>query len=219
MNTRFIIIILIITFTISCECPEPQYIYLNNEAAAWKIPETEQAFSMRDQYNIKQDFSMGGIQYTGFHVGNERGIDNCVTLYEEEYYVDYSSKMSGHFRLHMHAYEDIIRISVDLNSLSFSYDFDQQKLIYLSTPENTLSLTHYADGTYDGDPIHSVLRFMDSYENEHGAYGQTLYFELRDVSGWYEMSLYVASGVGLVEYLDHNGQHWKRVDEDPSDNQ
>ncbi len=212
-------------FLLSCggegENPlKEEYYYLQDINKEWLAPDSvDQVFIMKDINGISASFRMtGNHENMGKSWSTVMGI-NTRTTYTEECFQTFKSGFGMVLRLSMRAnsppHGD--NISISLEQVGYSYDFDFETVHSLDTPfgYKSLLMTDQGYEVHDDGKIFSTVELLDSLPTSNGTYIEVLHFTFNDFNNYWTdftvREIYMAKGVGLVKYVLASGLSSERV--------
>jgi hypothetical protein len=108
-------------------------------------------------------------------------------------------------------------ISISLEQVGYSYDFDFETVHSLDTPfgHKSLLMTDQGYEVHDDGKIFSTVELLDSLPTSNGTYIEVLHFTFNDFNNYWTdftvREIYMAKGVGLVKYVLASGLSSERV--------
>lgn len=191
-----------------------EYFYLEEIHKEWLAPDTiGEVFIMKDNNGISASFRMtGNDENMGKSWSTVLGI-NTRTSYTEEYFQSFKSSFGMVLGISMRAnsqpHGDQITISLD--QVSFSFDFDFETVYKLDTPfgYKSLLMTDKGYETHDDGEIISSVEMLDSVQTAFATYQDVLHFTFGDFKIlWTDFTvteIFLAKEVGLVKYVLASG--------------
>jgi len=206
-------------FLLSCggegEHPlKEEHYYLEEVHKEWLAPDSiGEVFIMKDINGISSSFRMTRNNETfGKSWSTFLGI-NTRTSYTEECFQSFKSGFGMVLGISMRAnsppHGDHITIS--LEQVDFSYDFDFETIYSLYTPfgNKNLLMTDKGYEAHDDLEIMSTVEILDSLLTAYGTYQEVLHFTLKDFNNYWidftVIEIYLAKEVGLVKYVLASG--------------
>jgi len=206
-------------FLLSCggegEHPlKEEYFYLEETNKDWLAPDSiGEVFIMKDLNEISSSFLMtGNNESMGKSWSTVLGI-NTRTSYTEECFQSFKSGYGMVLGISMRAnsppHGDNITIS--LEQVGFSYDFDFETIYTLDTPfgYKNLLMTDKGYEVHDDGEIMSTVEILDSLLTSYGTYQEVLHFAFKDFTNYWTdftvTEIYLAKEVGLVKYVLASG--------------
>lgn len=222
---KILLLAAIVIFLFSCggEGDNPlkeEYYYLEDIHKEWLAPDSlGQVFIMKDINGISSSFRMTrNLEEMGKSWSTVMGI-NTRTTYTEECFQSFSSTyglvLSLSMRSNSQPHGD--NISISLDRVGFSYDFDFESVHSLDTPfgYKSLLMTDKGYEVHDDGVIMSKLEILDSLQTSYATYQEVLHFSFKDFKqNWGDFTvteIYLAKDVGLVKYVLASGISSERV--------
>lgn len=174
---------------------------------------------MKDINGISSSFEMtGNSESMGKSWTTVMGI-NTRTSYTEECFQSFSSGFGMTLGISMRAnsppHGD--NISITLDQVGFTYDFDFESVHSLDTPygyKNLLTTDKGYEVHNDGE-IRSTVEMLDSLLTSYGTYQEVLHFTFRDFNNYWTdftvTEIYLAKEVGMVKYVLASGISSERL--------
>lgn len=195
-----------------------QWYKVHEDTKLWLTDSSGFCFRMADQNGITREY----INYQNTHDFSKGesffgGVKYRISQ-RENYYQSFSSTFNDVFSFSLSpGYDDGYwgeRISLSINSLSFTYDFLLDKLVSVETNCNYLTLTITSSGIENDSLIHSTIDFYDEFELNRTTYPHVFHFILSDFqSEWTEYTVaevFYAQQIGLLRYKYNNGLVFNR---------
>lgn len=191
---------------------------VSEETKLWLADSSGFCFRMADQNGITREY-LNEQNTHDFSEGESffGGVKYRISQ-RENYYQSFSSTFNDVFSFSLSpGYDDGYwgeRISLSINSLSFTYDFLLDRLVTVETNFNYLSHKITSSGVENDSLIHSTIDFYDEIELNGTIYPHVFHFILSDFQqNWTEYTVtevYYARKLGLLEYRYKNGLSFTR---------
>lgn len=186
-----------------------EYFYLEETNKDWLAPDTiHEVFYMKDVNGISSSFLMTrNLEEMGKGWTNIMGI-NTRTTYTEEYFQSFKSSFGMNLGISMRAHTPPHgdNISISLDQVGFTYDFDFALVHSLDTPfgYKNLLMTDKGYELHDDGKILSTVEMLDHLDTAYESYQDVLHFTFKDFrTQWTDFTIteiYIARGIGLVKY-------------------
>lgn len=197
-----------------------EYFYMEEFNKDWLAPDSiGEVFIMKDINGISSSFKMtGNNESMGKSWSTVLGI-NTRTSYTEECFQSFKSGFGIVLGISMRAnsppHGD--NISISLDRVGFTFDFDFETIHSLDTPfgYKSLLMTDKGYELHDDGKISSTIEILDSLEGSYGTYQEVLHFTFKDFNNYWTdftvTEIFLAKEVGLVKYTLASGISSERV--------
>ena len=206
----------VLVFSFACKCPIIDDVTTSLESTSrnWKIDACcESSFDLKSNGATKT-FNVIMPLADEFDVVSTSRRGKCVEGRNERFDRVYTASDNTKFSIKIYPYTHGDEISVEVNGLFFTYNFQKQLLIYMKVLEYSKSKTYYSDGSVKGDEIASTLKFYTNFDINGKIYENVMHFQLRDFAERLTSStttdIYIAQHNGLVKYRLFGGLEFVR---------
>jgi len=218
MNKYLIILfVLIISSCGEDDALKEETLYISSENRDWLIAdEIGSNFIMIDNNNIAQGFSMyqNSSDFSP-STSSYFGVKTKV-IKTESYTQGYSSNYGQRFSYILTAgfapFGD--NLSISINEISFTYDFNFKTIARISYESNYKSKLMTDKGYEENDKIYSTVELLDTITINDRLYSGIMHFSFDDFKDkWSKFTikeLYVAKQYGLIKYKLENGITYER---------
>lgn len=200
-KNRFVGLVFVMLLLLSCkEGTREQTYYISSENKEWLtdfakdtvinfIDNNQIAHDLTFNYS-SESFTKSSSSFLGIKTKESSRQAVFQTFYGTTF--DFDLSISSTF-------DETDELSVSVNDYSFTYDLVFRQMTRLSTPNGYIS----------NNSIESKVVFLDTWSVDGGTYLEVFHFQLSDFEmEWNNNTItdiYIAKGVGLIQFNTHQG--------------